>query len=431
VTVAGAVRSAIGHVRTPVYLNGYALIASNLLSSALGVVYWALAARLYAVDVVGVSAAVTSLVLFLAGVSQLNLRVALLRLVPEAGRGTGRLVVRAYLVAGLVTALVALVVCAGAVLLGSPWGVLPGLLTPAGIVLLVAGAAGMALFNLQDGVLTGLRRAVWVPLENGAYSAAKIVLLVGLVAVAPALGIVASYLVPAVVAVAVVSWVLFRRWIPAHARASEARGISVERTRLLGFIAADTFGAWFALASTTLVPVLVVAAVGPEQGAYFAMAWAVVVALNLVPMNLAASLTVETVHAGAHPARELRRVAAHMARLLVPTVLAVLLLAPIILRVFGPDYAQAGTDLLRVASLGLAPFAVNALALATARVMARGRTILAIQASTALLTLFVSVVALPLLGLTGVGVAWLVAQSVVAPVAFVVVLRPALRGRPI
>jgi O-antigen/teichoic acid export membrane protein len=195
-------------------------------------------------------------------------------------------------------------------------------------------------------------------------------------------------------------------------------------------VAADTVGAWFALASTTLVPVLVVAAVGPEQGAYFAMAWAVVVALSLVPVNLAASMTVETVHAGTDPARELRRVAGHMARLLLPMLVAVLLLAPVILRVFGPDYEAAGTDLLRVASLGLVPFAVNTLAIATARVEARGRTILAIQAATAVLTLLVSVVMLPWLGLTGVAVAWLVAQSIVAPIAYWAVLRPVLHDRP-
>jgi O-antigen/teichoic acid export membrane protein len=421
-------RSAMGHVRTPVYLNAYALIVSNLLTSGLGIVYWGFAARLYAVEVVGVSAAVTSLLLFLSGISQLNLRVALLRLVPEAGAGTRRLVVWAYGVALAVTALVSLVVYVGGALLGSAWTALPGLTEPAGIALLVLGTVGMSLFNLQDGVIAGLRRTVWVPLENGSYAVGKIVLLVALAAVLPALGIVASYTLPTLVAVAVVSVVLFRRWIPAHEAASADRAIAMGRRRVLGFVAADSVGAMFALASTTLIPVLVLGVAGPEQGAYFSMAWAVVVALGLFPTNMAASMTVETIHSGADPGQELRRLARHMARVLLPLLLAVELLAPFILRVFGQAYADNATDLLRIASLGLVPMAVNALALAIARVEGRGRDILLIQASIALLTLAVGALLLPLVGLVGVAVAWVVAQSAVAVASWWRELRPVLRS---
>ena len=45
------------------------------------------------------------------------------------------------------------------------------------------------IFTLEDGVLTGLRAAVWAPLENGGYALAKIVLLVALVPVSRKFGI--------------------------------------------------------------------------------------------------------------------------------------------------------------------------------------------------------------------------------------------------
>ena len=41
-------------------------------------------------------------------------------------------------------------------------------------------------FSLQDAVLTGMRQAVWLPLENGVYGLAKIGLLVALAPVAAA-----------------------------------------------------------------------------------------------------------------------------------------------------------------------------------------------------------------------------------------------------
>ena len=427
----GALRAAVGHVRTPLYLNAYALVLSTLLTSGLGIIYWGLAARLYQVEVVGLSAALTSLLLFLSGVTQLNLRVVLIRLVPEAGGGTRRLVGRAYLVALGTAGVASLVVYGLAIALDSPWTALEGLATGAGLAFLALSTMALSLFNLQDGVIAGLRRTIWVPFENGAYAVAKNVLLVALAGTLPALGIVVSTTLPVMAAVAVVTWVLFRHWIPAHARVGEDRAIAMERRAVLGFIAADSVGALFALASTTLVPVLVVAIAGPEQGAYFAMAWSVLIALNLFPVNIAASMTVETVHAGERPGAQLRRVMIHMARLLLPLMVGVIVLAPWILRIFGQAYADNATDLLRIATLGLAPFAINALALAMARLAGRAREILAIQASMALLTLGVGALLLPVVGLTGVALAWLVAQSLVAAVTFTRRLLPVLRGRDV
>jgi O-antigen/teichoic acid export membrane protein len=418
-------RSAVVHLRTPIYLNAYALVISNLLTSGLGIVYWGLAARLYPVEVVGLSAAITSLLLFVSGVTQLNLRVVLIRLVPEAGAATRRLVVRAYLIALGVAGVVSLAVYGIAIALGSPWTALEGLGTGAGLGLLVVSTMALSVFNLQDGVIAGLRRTIWVPVENGVYALAKIVLLVLLAASLPALGIVVSYTIPVMAAVAVVTVVLFRRWIPAHQAASAGRTIDMDRRTLLSFVAADSVGALFALASTTLVPVLVVAVAGAEQGAYFAMAWSVVIALNLFPINMAASMTVETVHAGTvRPGHQLRRVMRHMARVLAPLLLAVFVAAPLILQVFGQAYADNATDLLRIASLALVPFSINALA----RIAGRGREILLIQAGTALLTLAFGALLLPMVGLVGVAVAWLAAQGIVATITFTRRLLPVLRG---
>ena len=59
-TAPAFVRAAVDHVRTPLYLNAYAMIASNLLNSVLGLVYWGLAARLYSIESLGISSAVIS-----------------------------------------------------------------------------------------------------------------------------------------------------------------------------------------------------------------------------------------------------------------------------------------------------------------------------------------------------------------------------------
>ncbi len=160
--------SALGHVRTPVYRNAYSLMLSNGLTSALGLVYWTIAPEAYPAEVMGASSAAISMMLFLSGAAQLNLRPALLRLLPESGdravvarpshlrpchrpeRSHRHPRVRWWRRRG----------CAvGRHRRRSPrrsacccWS--------------RARSAGR-IFNLQDGVLTGLRRTGWVPVENG------------------------------------------------------------------------------------------------------------------------------------------------------------------------------------------------------------------------------------------------------------------------
>ena len=422
-----AFRMAVGHVRTPLYFNAYALIASNAITSLLGLVYWSVAANLLTTVSIGLQSAAISMMLFLSGIAQLNLRVALFRLLPEAGRDATKLVWRSFGITLATSLVVGGVVFGVGAAIGAPWTAIPELTAPGGILLLVAGTAAWSIFNLQDGVLAGLRRTGWVPVENTCYAVAKIVALVAVGGLLPAVGIVVSWIVPAIVLVAVVAVVLAVRWLPDHMAAQPDRTLGMERSRLLGFVAADTVGAWFALAATTLLPVLVVAAAGPESGGYFAIAWMVVTALDQVPVNIAASLTVESVHARSDLGPQTRRTVIHMARLLVPMTLLVVVAAPWILRVFGSEYAANATDLLRVGALGLIPLAANALFLAIARVRGEGRLILVTQAAIAVLTLAGSALLLEPMGTLGVALAWLVAQTVVAAFAVPLRLWPLIR----
>ena len=91
----------LAHLRTPLYRNAYAWLFSTGLSSALGIMYWVLAARFYTPEVVGFSAALVSSMIFIAGVSQLNLMSALVRFIPTAGNNTTRLTLGAYGVSAL------------------------------------------------------------------------------------------------------------------------------------------------------------------------------------------------------------------------------------------------------------------------------------------------------------------------------------------
>ena len=76
--------------------SGFALILGTLIASGLGMVFWALAARLLTPAQLGIGAALISAITTLSHASQLNLRNLLHRFVPEAGADASKLIHRSY-----------------------------------------------------------------------------------------------------------------------------------------------------------------------------------------------------------------------------------------------------------------------------------------------------------------------------------------------
>ena len=154
----------VAHLRSPLYRNGYLLLLSGAASAGLGIVYWLLAARSYAPELVGLNSTLLAAMLFLAGVAQLGLNTVLVYFLPRVGLGATKLVGRSYLVS-LVSALGVGLIFAWGAPLWAP-ALTPLLAEPWLLVAFVVSVAFWCIFTLQDSVLTGLRQTTWVPVEN-------------------------------------------------------------------------------------------------------------------------------------------------------------------------------------------------------------------------------------------------------------------------
>jgi O-antigen/teichoic acid export membrane protein len=155
-------------LKDPLLRNGYALLVNVGVTSLLGFLYWIVAARTYTPVHVGLSSTAVAVVQFLAGLAgQPSIANALTRFLPRAGPDATRLTLLAYGVAAGAGAVVSGLYIAATHL---PLGV-PVVLGQSWILALALGASVVVwcVFALQDGVLTGVRQAVWVPLENGLY----------------------------------------------------------------------------------------------------------------------------------------------------------------------------------------------------------------------------------------------------------------------
>jgi O-antigen/teichoic acid export membrane protein len=272
--------------RRAMEFNALALMASTVLTGLLGVVFWVAAARLLPPAEVGRASSALSAITFLAGLAQLNIISVLLRFVPGAGRATGGFIARAYGLAlgtGLVVTLVFLALGLGSDILGDEWFV---------PLVFLGAVLCYAVFLVQDGALTALGAAVWVPLENLLAGALRVGLVFALAVVSTQWGALAALVAPTVVAIAVVNWFVFRRLVPRHVATTTATTDVGWRT-IRGFVAGDYVASALASCVALLPPVLVSAELGSEAAAYFYIPWFIGVQFGTLVWNIAMAFVVE------------------------------------------------------------------------------------------------------------------------------------------
>jgi O-antigen/teichoic acid export membrane protein len=394
----------------PLARNGYSLIANTAVTGALGLVYWLLMARRYPAADVGRASALFVVMNLLAGLTALNFNGALNRFIPQAGRQTRALIVRAYAVSVVTSAVVTTVF-----LLTTGWwgrsyselrGVVPGLVFTGCVVV-------WAVFTLQDSVLVGLRGGFWVLAENGIFGVVKIGLLALLVTVLPGpIGIYASWMLPVIVAVPLVNLLIFGKLVPRHVELTGDRQLS---NRQIGrFLAGDYSGALFLLAGGSLVPIVVAAHADAQATAYFNVAWLISLTVNTIGINMAMSLTVEGAFDVTTLAAQSRRALRKVSLVLLPCIGVVCLVAPWGLRLFGPAYAAHGTLVLELLAVTALPCALIEAYLGALRAQSRTSLVALIQASRGVLQLGLAVALTTAAGTTGAALATLGSQAVVA-----------------
>lgn len=387
-----------------VLAQGLALVSSTAINSVFGMAFWLLAARAYPAEAVGLASAVISGVGIVLGVGQLGLPLALARWLPIADNGARRLVRSSYVAVAVVSTFgaVAFVLVARRVeslapVFASGWFTIWFLVSTAPYVV----------FAVQDFVLCGLRRARWAPVENLTSSMARLVLLVGLVPLGAA-GLYLSTTLPAVIGAAVVTAALFRRVLP---RPSDGESTFRWRT-IAGAVGSDYAGSVAQTAAIRVLPLLIVAAVGPAPSAHFYAAWTLVYALDTALSNVMTALIVD----GATDRAVLRQHLRTFLSVAVPALVAVCAacvgLAGPVLRLFSAEYAAADVAL-QVLTLSLLPRIVVLAASAAARHDGDASRLLRVQVVPAALTVVGAVVVADR-GITAVAWAYTVAQVAAA-----------------
>jgi O-antigen/teichoic acid export membrane protein len=404
----------------PLYRNAYALMANTAGNSVLGLLYWVLAARTFPDAAVGRGNALISLMVLVSTFTQLNWSGALIRFLPRAGRSARQMLVTAYVMATGLAAIAAAAVMAYCHFVRPPED--PLHVSVGVAVWFVVSTMAWSVFNLQDAALTGMRSAVWVPLENGLYGLVKLVLLVVVARTSLADGVFASWTIPVIALLVPVNLLLFRRVLPGHATA-EPGAPPPGRRALARYMAGDYAAQAFTQLSSTFLPVLVVSLLGAAQGAYYLPAQTAFAAMGMLATAITSSLVVEAARDEQATHRLARAMLRRICVLVLPAGAFVGLAAPWLLELFGSQYRAGATTVLQLMMLSLLPRVPVALYVTKCRLENRTGTLALLQFSQAVLVVGGTAVFAPTAGLVAVG--WSVVAAEVVPA--LVVARPVAR----
>ncbi len=396
-----------------------ALMTTTVATSALGVAFWVIAARLCPPAQIGRDTVLVVAMQTIGAVADLNLNATLPRLLPITA-GRRRMVGLSFSVGSTVA-----LVIGGTVVLVGP-AVASGLdflHADSGLDVLFPVAAAMwTLFALQDSVLATVGRAGWVPVENTVFGLAKILLLIILTRTGNSHAVFLAWVAPmAALTVPIGTWLLRHGLVddPPSRTRHPGKPARSARSALLRFLAWDYGALLAAQTGVVAVPLGVLAWCGDDANASFSVGFTIVLAVESLVLSVGLSLTIQAANAVDTAAALTRLVFRRFGPGLLAGVALAVIAAPLLLAPYGRTYVDGGSTALRLLLAASIPQAAVTLRCVLWRLDGLSRRSCIIQVIS-LCVLFLTFFPLTRWwGTTGAASAWLAAHSlgalIVAP----------------
>lgn len=324
-------------------INAASLAAGTIITSLLGLGFWALAARLYTPEEVGLANAQLAAATLIAAAAALNMGGLLLRYLPRSGTYSRWIITRAYTVVGLLS----IVIASGWVLLGLGDSFLPDAFA---IFVFIVAVPLLAIFQEQDPALIGLGVAPVVTIENALFAIAKIMFLIAFIYIPVSSGIFAAWILPTFLTVGAITFYIYKRLLPRHMNAAVSVPLPPRAAlypQMLKLYASSLSAQILSLA----IPLVIIGQLGATENGYLTIPWLLGVAFVSLVTAVTTSFA-QDVRSG-HPVT----LASMHRLLLILGVLAglggliVIIAAPLIMRIIAPDYVDYSTGVLRYIGL--------------------------------------------------------------------------------
>jgi len=400
----------ISILRIPLYANSAHLITHSGIIAISGFAFWVIAARFYPVENVGFGSALISAVMLLSFVANLGLGLGLIRFLPTSGPKMSNLINSCFTLSGAIAVVAALIFLGGLKL----WS--PALVFVYGNYILLAAfviaVISKTIYELSAEVFVALRRAGFIPILSTVNGLGKLVLVIVFASYLGTSGIFGSFTLAMVLAIITGLLLFLPRVIKGYRPVPRlpAKGIR----DMFRYSFANYVGTVFWQTPNWLLPLIIVNVLGAEDTAYFYISWSIATVLYAIPNSISMSLFAE----GSRGDRQLRNHVIGslkmLALVLLPAVVIIALGGGILLLLLGGEYSQSGGKILWVLAPSAIPLAANLVYIGIARVRKQLRNLILLPALTTVGTLLLSFLLIPVLGIHGPGIGWLVSQLAAA-----------------
>jgi O-antigen/teichoic acid export membrane protein len=397
-------------LKTSLFKNSGFIMASTMVGGGLGFVYWTIIARVSNPREVGIATAIVAAFTLTSLIASFGIAQLMIQVLPSLHDDESW---SAFVTVGLVTITV-LTACVGAIaglLLPLLSPTLDVLRHPEMFVLFVIGASASTTAIGLDAVYVASRRSAKMLQRNLSYSLSKALLLlaaVPLVVVVNSTAVIATWDSGLIISLVLGIWYLIPRVRPgAH---FTVRGGVWPVLRWWRSMTGHQFANLGGILVPYVLPILVVVRTTARTNAYFYLTWSVGVIFFMVSPAIATALFAEGSH-GESIADNVKRSARLIALILGPAILITGLFSYQILLIFGPDYAEHGSNLLKLLAFAAIPDAITNIAVSVLRVRNRLPTAALLNLSMAGVAFGLSWILLPHYGVIAPGIAWTVGQS--------------------
>ncbi len=397
------------YLKAPLYRNSLFLIANTVFTTGLGFFFWMVVARFYTAYEVGVGSAIISAVFFLALLSTLGLDVAIIRFLPKSPKPV-ELINSCLALSGIVALVIGCIFLAG-LGLWSPKLIFVRERAVFALAFLVF-TCGWTLSGVIGSVFIAKRRAEFNLAKNTILSLLKIPLPILMVLFFHAFGIVSSWGIATVIAVAVCLFFFLPR-VQESYKPLPNLNLNIVKN-IWKYSVGNYFASILAATPSFILPIMIVNILSGEQNAYFYVAWTIAAIPFSIPGAASQSLFAEGSHFEEELSINARKALRFALILLVPAIILLVGLGKWLLLLFGSSYSSNALTLLWILGASSIFVGINSVYYTILLVRHRIRELLVLRGLITLAVLVASAFAMRAIGIVGIGYAWLGAQALVS-----------------
>ena len=405
------------------YMNSIYMMASTLMVSASGFLFWLISAHFYEDAEIGLATALISVLLFLMNLSVVGLNYSIIRFLPKT-EDKNQLLSGSFLIITICSAIAAMIF-----LLFLPFFseklvfVRSNLWTSFAFFIFTI---AVSVDFVMESIFLALRSAKYIFLKNMIVSVLKIALPIFFIGFG-AMGVFIAWALALSSAIVVSFYILIKKFgfvfIPKLKKSVLSEMISFSFINYLVGLLGITPG--------LILPILITNYINPETTAYFYIAMMIAQLLYTIPYATTQSLFAEGSHDVENFSVSIKKAFKLIGLIMIPSILVLMFLGGFVLSIFGEHYSTGGVRFLQILAIAGIPVSINYIGLTVLNVTNKIKALLTINILGTAVILVLSYF-LKSYALQGIGFAWLIGHLIknvfyIGYIAFAIMRRSPLR----